>query len=168
MSEELMGAIVGGAIGLVAALMASAATFWFARVDERRKANVAKASALTSCRYETATIASMLVTVGVTKVPELVAIEQAINGGYLSEISQNAARELLLFRTLVHDLNETMTGVEHLSFAAISAGHGAVRNDAVVAGYERAKKLSQVIADRGAILAQLLAAEMGEAGPPIR
>jgi len=167
MSEELVGVIVGGAIGIVAAVLASAATFWFARIDDRRKANVAKTSALTSCRYEAATIASTLLTVGVTTIPELVAIERAINGGYLIEISQNAARELLLFRTLVHDLNETMARVENLSFASISAGQGAVRNDAVVAGYERAKKLSQTIADRANILAQVLSAEMGESSPAV-
>ncbi|HSY52178.1 MAG TPA: hypothetical protein VLC46_25480 [Thermoanaerobaculia bacterium] len=162
MSKELVGVVIGGAIGIVAALLGSAVTFWLARIDDLRKQRAARKNALTSCRYEAAAIASTLVTVDVTKVPELAAIERVINGGYLSEISQDAARELLLFRTLVHDLNETMTRVENLTFSSIAAGQGGVRNEAVSASYERAKNLCNTIAERANILVQVLAAEVGD------
>jgi hypothetical protein len=162
MSEELVGVVVGGAIGIVAALLGSAVTFWLARIDERRKDSAARKNALMSCRYEAAAIGSTLLTVGVTKVPELAAIERVINGGYLSEMSQDAAQELLLFRTLVHDLNETMTKLENLTFSLIAVGQAGVKNDAVISVYERAKNLSHTIAERANILTQLLTSEIGE------
>lgn len=161
MSNELTGVVIGGAIGIVATLLGTVVTLWLARAEEQRKAKEATTNALRSCQYEAVTVASTLHTVGPTKVPELVAIEQAIYSGYLNAVPQETARQLLLFRTLVHDLNGTMTLLENLSCAAIGAGEGRSESPAVAAYFARARTTAATTGEQAHVLVELLRKETG-------
>lgn len=162
MTDELLGTIVGGAIGIVAALVGAFFTFWLTVLSERRKERASRTAALTAGRLEAASIASALRAVGATTLPPLVATEQIIRSGMLAQVQPATARELLLFSMVVHDLERTFATIEMLAASLISAGEGKTANATLVAWRSRSEKLSITVAERAEIVVRVLGDEVAQ------
>ena len=160
MTSELLGTIVGGAIGVVATLVGTVFTYWLTVGADRRKERSSEIAALSTCRLEAASVGSALRTMGATTVPPLVATEQLIRGGMLADVQVTTARELLLFSMVVHDLDRTFATIETIASSLIVAGEGKTMNATLVVWRNRSEKLAATAAERAEIVVKVLGDEI--------